>query len=288
MSETPIIEGAGPLLTRYEVLLCDVWGVLHNGVSAFAEAGAALARFRAAGGTVILLSNAPQPRSRVAEILDERGVRRDAYDAIISSGDLALAHIRGSGFERLHRIGPMPRSTPFFSILPGSPADIGTADAIVCTGLANDLTETAETYRALLNEARARDLPFVCANPDLVVDVGGRLYLCAGAIAALYEELGGAVAWTGKPHAPAYEAAFAEANRLRGGRVARSSVLAIGDAMRTDIAGAAGTGIDSLFVAHGIHAAETMREHRIDPDGLARLIEASELRPKAAIDALRW
>lgn len=283
-----ILAGAAALLGAYDVVYCDVWGVLHDGRRAFEAAGDALARFRARGGTVVLISNAPQPKERVAEILDERGVRRDAWDAIVSSGDIALAHIADAGYRRLARIGPMPRSQPFFARLPGAVASLAEAEALVVTGLADDATETAESYRALLAGARARALPLVCANPDLVVDVGGRLYPCAGAIAHLYEELGGPVFWAGKPYASAYERARAEALRIRGRDTPRERILVIGDAVRTDLAGAAAAGIDALFVTTGIHAHETMRDGAIDPALLARLLAPPAPPVRAAISRLAW
>jgi HAD superfamily hydrolase (TIGR01459 family) len=200
----PIIANAGPLLARYEAVFCDVWGVVHNGQEAYAEAGAALARFREGGGTVVLVSNAPVPADGVERVLEHTGVRRDAWDAIVSSGDIALAHISEKGYRRLHRIGPAKRDSRLFARLPGTGVPLAEAEAIVCTGLVNDGTETVDTYSPLIEEGVARTLPFVCANPDLVVDVGDKRYLCAGSIAAAYEERGGTVFWAGKPHPSAY------------------------------------------------------------------------------------
>ena len=284
----PIIARSRDLLQRYDVIFCDVWGVLHDGRRAFTPACEALIAFREMKRSVVLVSNAPQPRERVAEILDERGVPRSAWDAIVSSGDLALDHVAERGYRRTLRIGPHPRSLPFFGRLPGEAASVGEAEAIVCTGLVDDTSETAESYRPLLAEARRRKLPFVCANPDLVVDVGGRLYLCAGAIAALYEEMGGEVFWAGKPHRPAYERAHAEAQMRLGRGVPLQSILAIGDALRTDIAGAAAFGIDALLVANGIHRHEIMSNGDLDRDRLAEALLRERLSITAAIPALAW
>lgn len=289
MSGPPeILSGAGALLAGYDVVYCDVWGVLHDGVTAFEAAGDALARFRLRGGSVILVSNAPQPQSRVAEILDERGVRRDAWDAIVSSGDIAVRHIADAGYRRLARIGPMPRSQPFFSRLPGTSAALAEAEAIVVSGLTDDHVETAESYRPLLEEALARKVPLVCANPDLVVDVGGRLYPCAGAIAHLYEQLGGPVFWAGKPYASAYDLARAEARRIRGEDTPSGRILVIGDAVRTDLAGAATAGHAALLVAAGIHAHELLRGGAIEPALLARLLAPPAPPAIAAIARLAW
>src|SRR3990172_3869216 len=204
----PIITSAGTILARYEAVFCDVWGVMHNGREAYAETGEALARFRAAGGTVVLVSRAPVPVAGVERVLERTGVRRDAWDPIVCSGDIALAHIAEKGYRRLHRIGPARRDSALFAKLPGPNAPLDEAEAIVCTGLIDDANHTVETYRELIEDGVARAVPFVCANPDLVVDVAGKRYLCAGSLAAEYERLGGAVFWAGKPHPSAYASAL--------------------------------------------------------------------------------
>jgi HAD superfamily hydrolase (TIGR01459 family) len=284
----PIFDHARDLLSRYDVLLCDVWGVVHNGHRAFTAACEALANFRDDGGTVILLTNAPQPAERVARILNDKLVPKAAWDAIVSSGDVALEHVRKQGYAHIHHIGPVPRSRPLMSHLPGLTGSLEEADAIVCSGLVDDSRETAEDYRRLLLRAHAFKLPLVCANPDLVVDVGGTLLPCAGAIGALYEEIGGDVYWAGKPHAPVYEGALRRAAELRGRDVARTRVLAIGDALRTDLAGAAGVGFDALFIASGIHRHDAMIGDRIEPQRLAELFNATSPPAVAAMSALAW
>jgi HAD superfamily hydrolase (TIGR01459 family) len=284
----PVLEHARDLLSRYDVLLCDVWGVVHNGHRAFPAACEALANFRDEGGTVILLTNAPQPAERVARILDDKLVPTSSWDAIVSSGDVALEHVRQRGYQRIHHIGPVPRSRPLMSHLPGLTGSLEEADAIVCSGLVDDSRETAEDYRRVLLRAHALGLPLVCANPDLVVDVGGTLLPCAGALGALYEEIGGEVYWAGKPHAPVYEGALRRAAELRGRDVARTRVLAIGDALRTDLAGAANAGFDALFIASGIHRHETMSGDSVEPRLLAGLFDASAPPAVAAMSGLAW
>jgi HAD superfamily hydrolase (TIGR01459 family) len=285
----PIIAGAGPLLARYDAVFCDVWGVLHNGRMAYAEAGEALARLRAGGGTVVLVSNAPVPADGVERVLQRTGVRRDAWDAIVSSGDIALAHIAEQGYERLHRIGPARRDSRLLQRLPGPAAALHEADAIVCTGLVDDANEQVEHYRPLIEEGVARRLPFVCANPDLVVDVGGKRFLCAGSIAAEYERRGGIVFWAGKPHRSAYAAAFRRATQLRGTEPKRTRILAVGDAVRTDLAAAQGMGIDALFIASGIHSDAVMVDGAIDPGRLASVFAPAGTPPAiAAMTHLRW
>ncbi len=285
----PIIAAAGPLLSRYEAVFCDVWGVMHNGREAYAEAGAALARFRAEGGTVILVSNAPIPASGVERVLEKTRVRRDAWDAIVSSGDIALRHIAEKDYRRMHWVGPSKRDYALYVRLPGPSVPLEEADSIVCTGLKDDRNETVADYKALIEEGVARALPFVCANPDLVVDVGAVQLLCAGSIAAEYERLGGQVFWAGKPHPAAYGTALARVSELRGSAPARERILGIGDAVRTDLAAARGLGVDGLFIAAGIHKDDLLEGGAIDPARLARLFGASGTPPAvAAMTHLVW
>jgi HAD superfamily hydrolase (TIGR01459 family) len=285
----PIIANAGPLLSRYDAIFCDVWGVVHNGRRAYAEAGEALARFRGGGGTVILVSNAPIPASGVERVLDRTGVRRDGWDAIVSSGDIALEHIAAKGYRRMHWVGPSERDYALYVRLPGPDVPLAEAEAIVCTGLRNDRTETVEDYRGLIEQGVALRLPFVCANPDLVVDVGASRLTCAGSIAAEYERLGGEVFWAGKPHPAAYRTALKRTGELRGDPPDLSRILAIGDAMRTDLAAAQGLGVDGLFVAAGIHSEVLRADGEIDPEKLAVLFAPPGAPPAvAAMTHLRW
>lgn len=285
----PIFEHGRTLLARYEVLFSDVWGVVHDGVLAHAEATDALERFRAAGGTVILVSNAPVPNSRVAEMLADKRVPRGAWDAIVSSGDIALSYIDAQQYEQIHWIGPVERDAALFRNLHWPSAPLEEADAILCSGLDDDINETAASYRARLEIALERKLPFVCANPDLVVDVGGRHYLCAGAIADLYEHMGGEVFWAGKPHASAYRAAHEMAERIRGHHIEHHRILVIGDALRTDLEGARNFGVDALFIASGIHRHDTMNSDAVDPQKLAALFAAPGASGAVgAMSFLRW
>lgn len=287
-SPPPVLAHAAELLSRYDVMFCDVWGVLHDGHRGFAAACDALLQFRAGGGTVILVSNAPVPGERVAAMLDLRAVPRAAYDDIIASGEIALRHIADKGYAHLFCIGPGERDAATFSRLGGKRVGIDAADAILCTGLNDDVNETADDYRPLLEQARARHLPLVCANPDLVVDVGGRQFLCAGAIADLYERMDGEVFWAGKPHANAYEAARAAAERLRDREVPRQRIIAVGDSLRTDLKGAEAFGIDAIFVASGIHREETMGSGSLCPGQLARLFAPPAPCPIAVMERLVW
>jgi len=286
----PILANAAELLGRYDAIFCDVWGVVHDGVNAHAEAGEALARFRAGGGTVILVSNAPIPADGVEKVLAKTRVRRDAWDAIVSSGDIALRHIAEKGYRRLHQVGPGKRDYKLYVRLPEpQQVALAEAEAIICTGLVDDRNETVEHYRGLIEEGVARQLPFVCANPDLVVDVGAVRLLCAGSIAAEYERAGGSVFWAGKPHASAYDTALERAGELRGRVPELSRVLAIGDAVRTDLASAQGLGIDGLLIARGIHDRDLLVGGAIDPDRVAALFAPPGTPPAIAVmDQLRW
>jgi HAD superfamily hydrolase (TIGR01459 family) len=284
----PILARAGPILEKYEVLFCDVWGVVHDGVRAYASAVEALVHFRMRGGTVVLVTNAPVPKFRVEAMLEARHVPSDAYDDIVSSGEIALAHIFEQGYARVHLIGPQGRDAAFFEKVPAANVAVEDAEAVVCTGLVDDVNETVASYKDLLETARSRDLPFVCANPDLVVDVGGRLYLCAGALADAYAHMGGTVYWAGKPHATAYKAAKTAAERLRGTDVRSEQILVIGDAVRTDLAGAQGAGLDALFIAGGIHRHETMTGEHLDLEKLARLFPSGTPGALAALPQLVW
>jgi len=292
-SVPPILTGAGPLLEEYDVLFCDVWGVVHDGVHAYARATDAMMRFRERGGTVVLLTNAPVPVHRVEAMLEARRVPPEAYDAIVSSGEIALAHMTERGYRAVYFIGPRDRDAAFFAKAVAEDAPLEAAEAVVCTGLNDDVNETVASYRDVLARARALGLPFVCANPDLVVDVGGRLFLCAGALADAYAHLGGAVYWAGKPHAAAYTTAKAAAERIRGAVVESDAILVVGDSIRTDLKGAQDAGLDALFIAGGIHrhetmGHETMADGGIDPAKLAALFPPGTPSALAALPALAW
>lgn len=285
----PIVPSFAALAPRYDLVLCDVWGVLHNGVLGSQAAAQALMRARDAGATVILVSNAPREPEGVARILDGFGIPRTAYDAIVTSGMVTSALLAGRPGVKMWHLGPQ-RDLGIYKGLDLTLASFEEAELIVCTGLFDDTVETPDDYAETLAAARARALPFICANPDIVVERGGDLIWCAGAIAEAYAELGGEVVFCGKPHRPIYETAFATAEKLRGGPVEKARTIAIGDALRTDLAGALGHGIDCLFVAAGIHAGELGLEHgaEVDPRALARLLADGPGRPAAVTTRLAW
>src|SRR5215470_13186236 len=281
------IDHFAPLAARYDVVLSDVWGVVHNGIAAFADACEALTRFRAGGGTVLLITNAPRPAQVVVRLLDRLKVPHAAYDGIVSSGDVAQEVILARRGERMFHIGP-ERDHPTFTELDIALAPADTADYIVCSGLYDDDTETPDDYRGLLADLRKRDLFMVCANPDLVVERGERLVYCAGAIADLYASLGGRVLYAGKPHRPIYDTALARASAARGTATPLARVLAIGDSVRTDLAGANGVGIDCLFVTAGIHAEELGGRENPDAAVLQKIFAEAKIFPKAVTRRLMW
>ena len=284
-----VLETAGLLLSRYDAIFCDVWGVMHNGETAYGPAGEALARFRRQGGTVVLVSNAPVPADGVEQVLAKTGVRRDAWDVIVSSGDIALEHVAAQGYQKMHWVGPSARDYKLYVRLKEPQVALEEADAIVCTGLRDDRRETVADYRDLIEGGLRRGLPFVCANPDLVVDVGARRLPCAGSIAAEYERRGGNVFWAGKPHPSAYRTALSRAAELGGAAPALHRILAIGDAVRTDMAAARGLGVDGLLIAGGIHRDDLLVDGRLDPGRLARLLASPDASTTvAAMTELRW
>jgi len=289
MASTPPVftERFAPLASGYDVALCDVWGVVHNSIVSFPEACEALQRFRAGGGTVIMITNAPRPHDEVVHFITRLGVPPAAYDGMVSSGDVTRAYISDHLDQSIFRIGP-ERDLPIYQGLDVRFAPVERADYVVCSGLFDDETETAENYRDLLGQMRARNLFMVCANPDVVVERGEKLVYCAGAIADLYQSLGGEVLYAGKPHRPIYDQALAEAAALRGKSVPLGRVLAIGDSVRTDLAGAAALGVDCLFVTAGIHAEDFGGREEPDPGAVGRTFAAAGLTPKAIMHRLRW
>ncbi len=279
-----LITGFSQIAPSCSAILCDVWGVLHNGVAPYAAAVAALAAFRAGGGTVLLVSNAPRPAGSVVDQLDRIGVARAAYDDVLTSGDVARTLIARRPGEPLLHIGP-ERDLPLFEGLDAPRADAAEARYIVCTGLVDDETETAADYLALLAAAHRRGLPMICANPDLVVHRGGREVPCAGVIGAAYEAMGGAVIYPGKPYAPVYDMALVRLADLRGAAVDKAQILAVGDAIRTDIAGAARFGLPSLLVMGGIHAGEMSVA---DEAGLTAWLARQEAVPQFVMAEFAW
>ena len=291
---TRIISSLDAIDPGYTALLCDLWGCLHDGVRALPEAVAALEGFRRRGGRVVLLTNSPRPAIDVARQLELLGAPRSCYDAIVSSGDAAQAAMAAGQFgRRVYHIGP-ERDLGFFRYPDSRPIEVERvpleeAEGIVCTGLFDDRTETPDDYRGIILYGKTKGMKLLCANPDIVVDVGEARIYCAGAIARAYTEAGGRSYYFGKPHPPIYALARRELEALTGHPPAPDEILCIGDGIATDILGAMGESLDALFVTGGLAAEETGTYEGTGPDParLAAYLAEARMAPRFAIGYLR-
>jgi HAD superfamily hydrolase (TIGR01459 family) len=291
MTSPLLTDHFATLAPDYDAVLSDVWGVIHNGVESFPPACDALARFRANGGSVVLISNAPRPGNQVTRLLDHLHVPHSAYDAIVTSGDVTRDYVAKRAGKPVFHIGP-ERDLTIFTGLDAPFGPLESAHYVICSGLYDDEIETPDDYRELVAKIRERNLFMVCANPDVVVERGDRLVYCAGAIADLYAEQAGEVFYAGKPYRPLYDLALAETAKVRKARslsdVTLDRVLAIGDSVRTDLKGAHDLGVDCLFVTAGIHAEELGRRDDPDPNALAKMFATAGQMPKAVTRRLVW
>ena len=272
---------------EYDAILSDVWGVLHNGIEAHPSAVDALLRYRQSGGRVVLITNAPRPSPPIMEMLDRLKVPRDAYDAMVSSGDVTRAMIAPYRGQTLHYVGPPAENDGLFEgfdITLGPPED---AKAVIVTDLDND-DQTPDDYTDRITVWLRHRLPMICANPDRVVEHGSQLIYCGGALADLYEARGGRIHMAGKPYRPIYDAALKAAEAAAGRPLDRSRILAIGDSVRTDAIGAANAGLDLLFVTGSIHAEELDAFGSPDPNAIRDLVAPSGARLKAFMPRLAW
>jgi HAD superfamily hydrolase (TIGR01459 family) len=286
MTALQALSGLSQIADQYDVLLCDVWGVIHNGRERFPAACAALERFAAERGPVILISNSPRPSAAVEEQLDELMVPRSAWTSFITSGDATRALLGERAPGPAWRIGP-DRDDVLYEGLGLEFAGPEDAAFIACSGPVNDDWETPEDYRADLEKAAARGLTMICANPDKVVHRGERLIYCGGALADLYAALGGEVIMAGKPFRAIYDLCLADAERLLGKAGGRA--LCIGDGVPTDVKGAEVQSLDCLFVAGGIHGLETSgADGRMDPAKVGGLLAEAGTRAAYAMKALSW
>ena len=281
-SDIPIIANVAPLQDGVEAWICDIWGVVHNGVAAFKPAVEACQRFRLGGGVVLLLTNAPRPAGAIYEQLDKLAVPRNAYDAVLTSGDLTRHLIETNVHLPMLHLGP-ERDRGLFDGLKVRFAEASDAGIIICSGLHDDDRETAEDYRERLEGPLKRGVKMVCANPDITVARGSKVIPCAGAIAQLYEQMGGTVIYAGKPHLPVYERAFEMVREAARRPVARERMLAIGDGVHTDMLGAANAGLRAVFVASPVHIKEPL-----SPAVLAHAFAGATGKPLAAMTALAW
>ena len=293
---TRLLRGLSDIADGYRLIMCDVWGVLHNGLRAFDGAKLALERFRANGGRVVLLTNSPNPSRAVAAQLDRLGVSRDAYDAIVSSGDVTVSLLAERAGASLFQIGPPSETALFEEVLAVAgkvprKVPLKQAQFVLCTGLVDPFRETPADYDAILVAMRARNLELLCANPDIVVEDGGQHFYCAGAIAERYARAGGKVIMAGKPFTPIYARALELAQADSERTVGRYPILVIGDTVETDIRGAHLHGFDSLFVTTGVHRKElhgASQGAALDRKALCQFVTAADFMPTATIPELVW
>jgi HAD superfamily hydrolase (TIGR01459 family) len=283
MPTPPILDDIADLAATTEAWICDIMGVLHNGTAAIVGAPQACAAFRRRGGRVLLVSNAPRPAAAVAKQLESLGIGTDSYDGILTSGDVTRAHMEEHAQGRFFHLGPQ-RHRLLFEGLTDQPAAEDDARHIVCTGLDEvDATEHPDDYRPLLTRLAARRLPMLCANPDVQVDTHGKLTWCAGALAAIYAELGGRVTHAGKPHAAIYNMARQRLAEMSGRSIADARILCIGDGVETDLRGADREGLRSVYIASRVHLVGPLTAQ-----SFTALCSTHTVAPIAGLSALRW
>ncbi|ODS88473.1 MAG: hypothetical protein BGO83_03645 [Devosia sp. 66-14] len=274
------LDHCSDFVDRYRVLLCDVWGVLYDGASAYPAAAKFVKEARQRGCIVILISNAARLGDETVAMLARSGISDECYDAVITSGELAAEALLRRGLRKVFHIGP-DRHAAIMVAAGSVRVDLDAAEVVVCSGFFGDEIVAPETYIPLLRDVYKRGLPMICANPDVVVEVGGRMVPCPGALAKLYAGLGGTVDLAGKPDICAYDAARTLAAGIAGHDLDRAHFLAIGDSMATDMVGAAGAGIDTLFVANGIHRAEVAPDKRLLREASIALFDREKVVPTA-------
>jgi HAD superfamily hydrolase (TIGR01459 family) len=285
MNEPRLITGLSEIAGSYDALLCDAWGVIHNGRELFPGAAEALISFRKECGPVVVLTNAPRLSVVIPPQLDRLGLPREAYDAVVTSGDATRQVVAEMADRKFFRIGPS-KDDGMFDAMEIEVVPLDKAEAIFCTGPNDDTRETPEDYRRVLTEAAGKNIPMVCANPDIVVKYGDRLIYCAGALGELYAALGGKVILGGKPHPPIYELARSHMSQSLGHSPKR--ILAIGDGLDTDIRGANEQGIDVVFVADGIFAEEAREGGKLAAHRLEAALAEKGVHAAFAMDTLAW
>lgn len=279
-----ILDSVDQIADRYDAVCCDVWGVIHNGRTLYPGVADALLRLKAAGKSVVLLTNVPKPRGPIPGQLDRLGLPRAAYDVVVTSGDAIRAELAARAPGPMYKIGP-PRDASLWEGLGLAQSELGDARFVAISGL-NDDHETPDVYADVLAAAKARDLEMLCANPDIVVRVGETLIWCAGAVARDYAALGGRVVMAGKPYAPIYELAYREIAALRGAEMERARILCIGDGVGTDVLGANGQSLDCLFIASGMHGEALKTNGALDDAKVAQALEAEGARATYVMSAL--
>lgn len=282
-NDIPMLDSIAGVSSSRRAWLCDVWGVLHNGIDVFAPAVEACRAFRSKGGLVVLISNSPRPGPGVAEQLAELNIHRDCYDAVVTSGDVTRSLVQSRPDKTMYHLGP-ERDQGFFDGIPVRFVDPTKAEVIVCTGLVDDENEDPSDYDPMLADFASRGALMICGNPDLMVERGNRLIPCAGALAARYEALGQAVIQAGKPYKPIYELAMKQLPD----DIELRDVLAIGDGVDTDIRGAASFGIDAVYIVSRVNLSDETGNDGLNVTALRALFTQRNLRPLGALPQLAW
>ena len=275
------------LAPNYDAVLSDVWGVVHNGVSAYRDAVEALRQFRKGGGRVVLITNAPRASGPIIGMLDDMNVPRDTYDAVVSSGDVTRGSIAPYKGKVIHHVGPPSIDDSLYDGLGVIRGPAEEASAVVVTDLDTD-DDTPDMFEDLIKVWLKRKLPLSCANPDRIVEHGGRIIYCGGALADLYEAHGGRIQMSGKPYRPIYDEALRLAERAAGKPNDSGRIHEIGDSVRTDAIGAANAGLDLLFITGSIHAQELDAFGAPDPEAIRALVAPSGARLKGFMPRLAW
>lgn len=287
MSSAALLTGLSKVASDYDAILCDVWGVIHNGREAFAEACVALKKFRETRGPVVLITNAPVPKERVTRLFPKFGVPMDCFDDVIASGDATRNELKRVAPGPVYRIG----LDEDFGVYAGLPLEFSDnpeiAKVICCTSLREYPDGKPEPYREELKRLVAKGLPLICANPDVVFRQGDKLIWSAGSLARIYVEEGGQVISPGKPDEPIYRLAFERVAEIAGKAIAPGRVLAIGDGPATDVLGANRQGIDALFIGGGIHG-QSMGEGDAFLASAEKVLAADGVRAKWAMPELSW
>lgn len=268
-SKTLELDALASIAAQYDAVFCDIWGVVHDGLEPHQSAVDALVEFRAAGKLVVLVTNAPRANAGIARQLHKIGVTNDAYDAIQSSGEVTRALIAPYSGLVVHHV--TSGDDHLFDGLSIKNGPVDDASCVVISDLEGDL-DRPEDYQERMEQWLRRGLTLICVNPDKLVEVGGQFFYCPGAVADIYEKMGGTVIQAGKPHAPIYQAAHKSLTMIGGKSIAPERILAIGDSVRTDATGAAAQGVDFLFITGSIHAEELDAFGSPDPKAVADLV----------------
>lgn len=286
--KTRRIDGLSEVAGFYDGVILDLWGVVHDGVKPFADTTETLQELKRSKRIVWLLSNAPRRAHVVAKHLEDMGVGANLYDGLLTSGEATFLALREKYIAKWGRkcfhLGPARDKSVYEGLDLDIVTDLKEADFVLNSGIYDHFNDTAEKYAPLLEEAAAKNLPMICANPDKVVYVGDRLVLCPGTLAQMYEKMEGQVTWFGKPHRAVYSMALAAMGVRK--------VLAVGDSMETDVAGATGAGMDAAFVVSGIHKNELFltgeEELNLDSARLQELFRRYPYQPAYILDRFYW